>query len=357
MINRKKTILEEYDSNVKKYEYLRDVATNLIKELLREESINSITGRVKQRVSVEGKIDRKGGKYQHIDDMTDIVGIRIITYYSDDVDRIADVIEKEFMVDRDNSIDKRKVMEPDTFGYLSLHYVVNLSEQRQELSEYLSVKDIKFEIQIRTILQHTWAEIEHDLGYKSATGIPKEIRRDFSRLAGLLELADKEFLGIRTNLQSYSEEITKKVEQDDMERVLLDYVSLSNYVKKSKTLQEMNTKIAHSKSSKIYEAQQALYLYILNELKWLQCDDMKALEEMIDRNKELAMNLAERILENEDSFPETISLFYICYAQIINSGGSKDDIVDFLYENGFIDDAEESNEEFAERLMQVKASC
>ena len=65
--------------------------------------------------------------------------------------------------------------------------------ERMVLRENKAFEGLKCEIQIRSVLQHAWAEIEHDLGYKSELTIPKEVRRSFSRLAGLLELGDKEF--------------------------------------------------------------------------------------------------------------------------------------------------------------------
>lgn len=83
-------------------------------------------------------------------------------------------------------------MEPDRFGYCSVHYVVEMSQKRLNLYEHQAYEGLKCEIQIRSVLQHAWAEIEHDLGYKSEIAIPKRIRRNFSRLAGLLEIADKE---------------------------------------------------------------------------------------------------------------------------------------------------------------------
>jgi hypothetical protein len=63
------------------------------------------------------------------------------------------------------------------------------------LVEYSTHTGVQFEVQIRSTLQHAWAEIEHDRGYKSEVEVARAVRRRFSRLAGLLELADYEFDG------------------------------------------------------------------------------------------------------------------------------------------------------------------
>jgi putative GTP pyrophosphokinase len=132
-----------------------------------------------------------------------MLGVRIITYFRDEVDAVARVIEHEFTIDEANSVDKRMALDPDRFGYLSLHFVAQLNSNRVALTEYRQYDGIKFEIQIRSILQHAWAEIEHDLGYKSQAAVPRNIRRRFSRLAGLLEMADDEFVGIRRELAAH----------------------------------------------------------------------------------------------------------------------------------------------------------
>jgi ppGpp synthetase/RelA/SpoT-type nucleotidyltranferase len=116
------------------------------------------------------------------------------------------MVEREFVVDRTNSVDKRTLLDPDRFGYQSLHYVAALSVARTGLAEYGRFTGLRVEIQIRSTLQHAWAEIEHDLGYKSAAGVPRDIRRRFSRIAGLLELADEEFSVIRRDLDAYTSE-------------------------------------------------------------------------------------------------------------------------------------------------------
>ncbi|HFO3755076.1 TPA: GTP pyrophosphokinase family protein, partial [Escherichia coli] len=223
-------ILITYDERKDKFESYALTLKSLLTTLIRNEkiSIHSLESRVKTKKSLEGKINKKG-KYKSIDDITDIVGIRIITHYADDVDKIAAIVEKEFTIDQENSIDKRTSIAPDKFGYLSLHYIVTLNSTRTNLKEYEVYKNIKAELQIRSILQHAWAEIEHDIGYKSATGLPNEIRRYFSRLAGLLEMADDEFIKIRKKISERQKEVAKELEQGTSDSVL-DIFTLDEFL-------------------------------------------------------------------------------------------------------------------------------
>src|SRR5262245_38162898 len=133
----------------------------LISELLKENDVrvHSIASRVKEKDSLRNKLSRSDVGYLSLRDVTDISGIRIITYFANEVDIVAKLIEEEFDVDRVNSVDKRAMLDPDRFGYLSLHYIAMLSDVRLKLTEYRRFAEFKVEIQIRSILQHTWAEI------------------------------------------------------------------------------------------------------------------------------------------------------------------------------------------------------
>lgn len=230
----KELLLSQYDDHKMLYEQFTTTVRSIIRSLVESESIatHTIDTRIKERDSLDKKIEKKD-KYTDISEITDICGLRIVTYYSDDVDKIAALINNEFEVDHQNSIDKRAIMEPDRFGYLSLHYVVSLSDNRLELPENKKFENLKIEIQIRTILQHTWAEIEHDLGYKSKSEIPKNIRRNFSRLAGLFEIADDEFLSIRNNLVRYEEKVSHNLDDDTpLKEIDIDSITLKLFIMK-----------------------------------------------------------------------------------------------------------------------------
>jgi ppGpp synthetase/RelA/SpoT-type nucleotidyltranferase len=240
----KKEILIEYDQKKPLYDSLGNKCETLIRELLEVNNIivHHLSHRTKDKVKLEEKVVRKGFKYRCLGDITDISGIRIITYFAEDVDTIADIIQAEFKVDSGNTIDKRD-LEEDKFGYMSMHYVVSISSPRAKLAEYKKLKDLKFEIQIRSILQHGWAEIEHDLGYKGAKGIPSEFKRDFNRIAALLETADNEFNRLRKQLSTYDITVEKdfKSLQEDLK---INNSTLRQFIEQSKQLDSINREIA-----------------------------------------------------------------------------------------------------------------
>ncbi|WP_215454840.1 GTP pyrophosphokinase family protein [Streptomyces sp. ATCC 21386] len=239
---------------------------SLLKEILIAEGVNFhyVRARVKTKSSTSKKLANPRKNYTGLSDLTDLLGVRIVTYFPDDVDIVANLIEREFAVDRANSIDKRQSLAPDRFGYLSMHFVAEIGLERGLLAEYRRFKDLKFEIQIRSILQHAWAEIEHDLGYKSAVDVPDKIKRRFSRLAGLLELADEEFMGIRDELTVYQEKV-EQAEFEDYRDVPIDLDSLSVFIR-SQFGSSVDQKIAEGVGLPLFESDRTYVSLRVEEL-------------------------------------------------------------------------------------------
>jgi len=135
-------------------------------------------------------------KYKNpVDEITDLSAARIITYFLDTVEEIDRAVSEQFEIIEKG--DRSELLREDEFGYQSVHYLLRLKANRTELPEHKRFRGLSFELQVRTILQHAWAEIEHDIQYKSTEVIPREIRRRFKALAGVLELADREFQAIQ----------------------------------------------------------------------------------------------------------------------------------------------------------------
>ncbi len=136
-----KKILQEFENNKELYNRFTNKCKNLIIDLLIDENINyhQIAERIKEKNKLEEKISRKDYKYTDIQEITDICGIRIISFFEDEVDKIAKVIKNTFDIDPVNSIDKRQ-LESDRFGYRSLHYVASFKNERLKLPEYKKFK-------------------------------------------------------------------------------------------------------------------------------------------------------------------------------------------------------------------------
>lgn len=366
-MSNKTLILEQYDRLHSLYQRFALDVEFLLKRILLDESIsyNAITCRLKERDSLSQKIDRKNDKYSDISELTDVAGIRVITYYADDVDRIAELVEREFEIDRENSIDKRKALEPDRFGYCSVHYVVQMHPKRLRLKEYNAYKGLKCEIQIRSVLQHAWAEIEHDLGYKSSIAVPREIRRNFSRLAGLLEIADEEFQEIRQRLTSYKIEVQNKINEENFIDTEIDAVSLETLIKTNSDIQEMNSIISNCFGSTVNynDLKSEQLVFTINLLKYFQIVTLEQLLDSISKNKKLAIYIANSIInkESDDKYSDNssissdIAFFYLCYAELISKENvTEDDIINYLSANN-ISDRNSSHETIAKEFLQIKS--
>ncbi len=135
-------------------------------------------------------------------DVTDQIGVRVITFVTTDVDAVADLVRDQLTVIDDKDLG-RATAHSGGFGYVSRHLQVALTPPW--LGE-LPVGDVRVpsaQIQIRTVLQHAWAEFEHDIRYKGTIpeALAPDLNRRFTLAAGLLELADREFEAIRERLR------------------------------------------------------------------------------------------------------------------------------------------------------------
>jgi len=180
----------------------------LITSLLDEAGINylTVTGRAKSVASFAGKAARTAdGRPVYTDPLrqiTDQVGVRVITYLVSDVQAVVDLLGDQLTVllHRDMGLE---TAQEGRFGYSSQHVLVQLDDARSHAPEFAALAGRPASVQVRTVLQHAWAEFEHDIRYKGT--VPEEyapdLDRRFTLAAGLLDLADREFSAIRDRLQ------------------------------------------------------------------------------------------------------------------------------------------------------------
>ncbi len=236
----KQSILDAYNSKLSELTRLGQELHSLLEQLLERADIkvHEVSFRIKTLDSLSKKVARPDKIYESLEDITDVVGLRVITYFEDEIEAVARTVENRFDIDVERSIDKRLHSDPQSFGYRSLHYVCRLRGGEPDGGQ----GSWAFEIQIRSILQHAWAEIEHDLGYKYPESIPQPVRRRFSRLAGLLEIADEEFVGLRRTMEAYERSVRRP---DRDEAIEWDAVSLRNLIEEP-LVAELDAAIAGS---------------------------------------------------------------------------------------------------------------
>ena len=331
-------LLQEFRDKRQELLQLDNHVFELISQTLKQQGIelNSIEHRIKTVESLAGKLERKGEKYRQLSDITDLIGLRIVTFYTDDVDKVAAIIRQLFDIDWANSVDKRKLHDLNSFGYNSLHYICNLHEG-----------SFPFEIQIRTALQHTWSAIEHDIGYKGAVKLPPQYRRQFSRLAGMLELADDEFSRLRTTMTEYRRQIQTLVKSGNLSEVALSTDSFRSYLE-LRPFDRLNQRIAAVNQAELFPASLMPFLPILESFGMESLGQVQAMvDELSDTAYQLA--LSQLAITDLDILSEMVGLQNLCVVYSLKNGGTSDDIK-YIYDTLY--GASESNLHLADAIIR-----
>ena len=312
-------ILDEYREQLPVFEQMKTEVLRVLREALDRSGlvVTAIEARIKTEESLRGKLALKGAKYATLSDITDILGARIITFYTDDVDRIAAMAEQLFEIDWNNSVDKRMLHQLDSFGYNSLHYICKLPGY-----------DYRFELQLRTTLQHAWASINHDNGYKTGVEIPREYLRRINRLAGILEMADDEFSRIRTEITDYRRRVQQLVQNGKLDDVLLDGDTFNSYLQ-ARPFDALNKRIAAINQAEIQEVPLIRYLRVFHAFG---CKTLGDVQRLVKQYEEDAYRLARHQLGNTDLdiISSAVGVQNICIVCILATGGGKMGLVRFF---------------------------
>jgi ppGpp synthetase/RelA/SpoT-type nucleotidyltranferase len=236
-------VLADFDARRDMLEAFCNKTRSLIEDALDYEGIRyqSVQARVKTKKKLKKKYGDPTKGYRKLDDITDLAGLRVITYYEDEVDQVAEIIKREFKIDPERSVDKRKT-EPDRFGYHALNYICCHAKERSERVEYRRYAGVWCEIQITSILRHAWSEIEHEW-YDLKEAYPDEIKRRFYRLAGVFELAESEFLDLKKKRSAYQKSMDVQVEAKVAD-VPLDAVSIKSLISQDEVVAELDRTVS-----------------------------------------------------------------------------------------------------------------
>lgn len=206
-----------YESNYKQFIAAKDAFIDIVRTLIRQSDVGEVTkieGRVKDKEECikkfqrkyQGKLEADEQPYQIRDFISDLVGVRIVCLYEDEVPAVSALLQRHFRIL--NVTDKTSAVESteDSFGYKGLHMDLALDPEASYLSKSLPPVEICFEVQIRSLIQDAWSMLDHKIKYKKS--IPVDLKRRINVLSALFELADREFKEIRNATSDLMQQAT-----------------------------------------------------------------------------------------------------------------------------------------------------
>lgn len=352
-------ILHQYDQKERFYNDFLDRILVLLKEFIEAEgpSIHSISARVKNRKSLQIKLENSPISFKDIGDVPDVAGIRIITYFEDEVKLISEIIRREFNIFQSLESPESLYLDPDRFGYLSKSYLGGLHDNRLELIEYRRYKEFLVEFQVKSVLQNAWSEINQNLGFKTRDQCPTTEFRAYGRVAALFELADAELNTISYNIQN-----SKKLEEsEDLEKTFLkdikhqtlentdphlketgtpphqinaippkpfqkqiDYETLENFVLNSRMVAIFDREIADHYDTRLIFKEKSIRI-LMDALTYFNIDSVEDIEDTYKHYQQIIKPISVAMFGDKskrtyEHISRGVSILIICYALIGKTG-------------------------------------
>ena len=167
--------------------------------------IEHIKSRLKTADSIVRKLKQDGYEVT-IDNMntrlSDIAGVRIICSFTSDIYQIADVLERQ--EDVTVLYVKDYIKHPKPNGYKSYHMVVSVPVYLTD-----GRRDVKVEVQIRSVAMDFWASLEHKIAYKFEGDAPEALLRDLKSCADMVDMLDNKMYSLNKAILAIAEERRK----------------------------------------------------------------------------------------------------------------------------------------------------
>lgn len=214
-----------------------------------------------------------------ITEFQDLVGLRIILLFKTDVEKLKSILENKLKVVKQyDTVDRLKESE---FGYSSFHYIVEIPDEWLTVPTFEGLGEVKAEIQVRTMSQHTWAEASRILQYKREGSVPKQLLRAIGRVSALLETVDLEFERLLTEKERYQIALTSTEINLD-QKLNVDLVKL---------VADENLPITHKEGNEYFEE-------LLLELESCGVITVGQLKNLINKNLSKALDDEKMQMDN-----------------------------------------------------------
>lgn len=197
-IDQWKSTMFLYNSALKSINTKIEILNNEFVQLYNHSPIEHITSRLKTPESIVKKLKNDGWDVtieNMVEHLNDIAGIRIICSFMSDIYQIADMIAKQSDITVIHV--KDYIQHPKANGYKSYHMVVTIPVYLID-----GVRNVKVEIQIRTIAMDFWASLDHQLKYKKEVANDPEISEELKQCADVIARTDEKMLAIRKKIEA-----------------------------------------------------------------------------------------------------------------------------------------------------------
>ena len=166
-----------YDCNRKDFVHAKNAYIRIISSLIKQfdgGEVTKIEGRVKDKEECLKKFHRKYQNkletdeqaYEIKDFISDLIGIRIVCLYEDQIAALSEMLQRHFKILNVTDKISAMVSTEDFFGYKGLHMDLTLNEEMASLPKYLPYMDRPVEVQIRSLIQDAWSVLDHKIKYK-----------------------------------------------------------------------------------------------------------------------------------------------------------------------------------------------
>jgi ppGpp synthetase/RelA/SpoT-type nucleotidyltranferase len=167
--------------------------------------------RVKEIDSFLAKALRRNKNYDRpLEQITDMVGVRFVVLLLTELRMIADIIEncEIWEAEKARDFEAEKIERPHYFDYQSIHYIVHPRKPLKCGSVNIPAT-MNCEIQVRTLLQHAYAELAHNTTYKPSLCLDRDVNRQIAKSSALVEATDEIFVGVHNKIISAGSELKR----------------------------------------------------------------------------------------------------------------------------------------------------
>jgi len=270
---------DSYEVSKSLYELLCDEVDKQLNYLLEQEGIvlaTPITGRVKIWSSIVKKCEKYKIEPKNIVEINDVAGLRVISLFQRDINKICTIINDNFNVIRMENTSER--LSENQFGYGSIHFEVTPREEWFQVPTLKRLQGLSIEIQVRTVAQHIWAAASHKLQYKQESHVPVPLRRSINRTAAILEMVDLEFERLLNERDTYIEDIIDRPSEDATLNIEI--------------LKDVLDNIFPVENKDIEEE----YFDLLNDLGRVGIDTKRILTDVLEKHRERALEADKRLV-------------------------------------------------------------